>query len=285
MSLVARHPRHASPSAVLTTALLSAIFAFAVTAVSLPGDVLGASVTKSALCATNLRTSPSASAPSKVSIPAGTRVAVVVGVAGTAWHATCAGRSLSGSVWYRISAINAKSVQSLYGVTYLYAASGLFKPAPFVRYVACTVNLRTGPSKYRPIRATLRLDARVIVATTVSGTAWRTTCGGKAFTGQRLVPDHQHQRQDREPVRRDLPVRGVRAVPRPPRPRQRRSPRPRRPKPTAAPQAHPHRHRGRRPPRPRAPDTSPTTAPRPRPPPRARRPSRRRPRRRAPSST
>ena len=167
----------------LTAALLSAIFAFVVTSVSLPGDVLGAMVTKSAMCGANLRTSESASAPIKVSIPTGTRVAVDVGVAGTAWHASCAGKALSGSVWYRISAINAKSVQSLYGVAYLYAASGLFKPAPFIRYVACTVNLRSGSSKYRPIRATLRLDARVTVATTVSGTAWRTTCGGKAFTG------------------------------------------------------------------------------------------------------
>jgi GH25 family lysozyme M1 (1,4-beta-N-acetylmuramidase) len=167
---------------VLSTALLSAIFAFAVTAVSVPGDVLGASVTKSALCATNLRTSPSASAPSKVSIPAGTRVVVVVAVSGGAWHASCAGKWLTGTAWYRITAVNAKSVSSLYGVTYLYAASGLFKPAPYVRYVACTVNLRTGPSKYRPIRSTLRLDAKVVVATTVTGTAWRSTCTGKTVT-------------------------------------------------------------------------------------------------------
>ncbi|HEY8818874.1 MAG TPA: hypothetical protein VIM25_08645, partial [Candidatus Limnocylindrales bacterium] len=168
----------------LTTALLSAIFGFVVTAVSLPGDALGSTVlTKAALCTTNLRTSASSSAQTKVSIPTGTRVAVVASVAGTAWHASCAGRSLSGSVWYRISAINAKSVQSLYGVTYLYAASGLFKPAPFVRYAACNVKVRTGPSNLRTARATLRLDARVIVATTVSGTAWKATCAGKAVAG------------------------------------------------------------------------------------------------------
>ncbi|MEA2620611.1 MAG: lysozyme [Chloroflexota bacterium] len=183
MSSAVRDPRHASLPAVLTTALLAAIFAFAVTSVSAPGDVFGAAVTKSALCTANLRTSASSSAPITVSIPTGTRVAVIVGVTGTAWHASCAGRSLSGTVWYRISAINAKSVQSLYGVTYLYAASGLFKPAPFVRYVACTVKVRTGPSNLRTSRATLRVDARVIVATTVSGSAWKATCAGQAVAG------------------------------------------------------------------------------------------------------
>jgi SpoIID/LytB domain protein len=37
--------------------------------------------------------------------------------------------AVSGSSWHRISAINGKSVSSLYGVTYLYGASKLFKTA------------------------------------------------------------------------------------------------------------------------------------------------------------
>ena len=36
---------------------------------------------------------------------------------------------MSGPSWYQISAVNGTSVQSLYGVSYVYAASGLFKTA------------------------------------------------------------------------------------------------------------------------------------------------------------
>lgn len=168
----------------LTTALLSAIFAFVVAAVSLPGDALGSTVfTKAALCTVNLRTGASSSAQTRVSIPTGTQVSVVASVSGGSWHANCGGRSVSGSSWYRISAVNGKSAQSLYGTFYLYAASGLFKSVSYTRYAACSVSLRTGPSKYRATRTTLRVDAQVTVTATVSGTAWKSTCAGRVVAG------------------------------------------------------------------------------------------------------
>ena len=61
---------------------------------------------------------------------------------------TCSGKAVSGKSWYRISSVNGKSVKSLYGVTYLYSATGLYKS---------TVTTRSGAPRPRPrIRPPLR---------------------------------------------------------------------------------------------------------------------------------
>ena len=102
------------------------------------------------------------------------------------WRTTCAGKAVSGKTWYRILSVNGKSVKSLYGVTYLYAASGLFKdyvPPAFTRYTACRVNARTGPASSTTAKAVLPTDTKVLVATQVSGTSYSTTCSGKAVSG------------------------------------------------------------------------------------------------------
>jgi GH25 family lysozyme M1 (1,4-beta-N-acetylmuramidase) len=62
-------------------------------------------------------------------IPTGMRVTARGIVTGRSWRTECAGRTVSGNRWYRISAIAGRSVRSLYGVTYLYAATGLFRAA------------------------------------------------------------------------------------------------------------------------------------------------------------
>jgi GH25 family lysozyme M1 (1,4-beta-N-acetylmuramidase) len=51
---------------------------------------------------------------------------------GSSWTATCGGKTIRSIRWYRISAINGKSVRSLYGVAYLYAATGMFRTIPTV---------------------------------------------------------------------------------------------------------------------------------------------------------
>ena len=49
-------------------------------------------------------------------LPAGTRVTSSGAVSGGSWTTTCAGTTVSGKAWYRITAISGKSVSSLYGV-------------------------------------------------------------------------------------------------------------------------------------------------------------------------
>ena len=77
----------------------------------------------------NVRTSPSTSSAVKTRPAASAKLTVVATVSGSRWSATCP-TAKTGSSWYRISAINGKSVSSLYGSSYLYAASGVLSAAP-----------------------------------------------------------------------------------------------------------------------------------------------------------
>jgi hypothetical protein len=121
-----RRPGHAALPIVIATALMSALLLFSISAVSVPTQVLGAS-TKAAACNANLRAKPYVSAKLKKTIKTNTRVTVATTVTGGRWRVTCAGKTVSGRSWYRISAINGKSVRSLFGRSYLYGATGLFK--------------------------------------------------------------------------------------------------------------------------------------------------------------
>jgi GH25 family lysozyme M1 (1,4-beta-N-acetylmuramidase) len=178
---------HARPSlALLAVALLSAMFLFSVSAVANPGAVLGATSTKVAACGANLRVNPWTTAKLKGTVSKGTRVTVTTNVSGGKWKARCAGEALSGHGWWRISAINGKSVKSLYGVRYVYAARKLFKavaPPIVTKYAACSVRLRTSPSTDATREGIIDVNARVSIAATVSGGGWNTTCAGAAVSG------------------------------------------------------------------------------------------------------
>jgi GH25 family lysozyme M1 (1,4-beta-N-acetylmuramidase) len=166
------------------SALLSALFVFAMTAVSLPGTAF-ASVAKEAACSVNLRTSASTSATIKGTLKTGTKVTVATSVTGTAWKATCNGKTISSKYWYRISAVNGKSAKSLYGVTYVYGALYLFRPVTstgYTRYAACTAYLRTSPSTTAASKAIIGTDTKVYVATPVTGATWSATCAGRAVS-------------------------------------------------------------------------------------------------------
>ena len=171
----------------MVSSLLSAILVFAVVAVAQPGEVLGATLSKVAKCNANLRTSPRTSAPAKKVIATGTRVTANLRLVGGNWRTTCAGVAVSGHSWYRITAVNGKSVKSLYGVTYLYAAVGLFKtyvPPPVTKYAACRANLRASASTGATSRAVINTDTKVLVVTQVTGSSYSTTCSGVAVSGK-----------------------------------------------------------------------------------------------------
>ena len=186
MSVYVRPAGRPSLRALFATSFLAAILVFAVGSVAAPGDVLGATTTKAALCGANLRTSTWMSARVRAVITTGTKVSVEATVTGGAWQTSCAGKRASGKSWYRIVAVNGKSTRTLYGLNYVYAATSLFKavtPPPITKYAACTLYLRTSPSTTATAKALIKTDTRVLVATSVSGTAVSTTCAGKAVTG------------------------------------------------------------------------------------------------------
>lgn len=90
------------------------------------GAVDATSTNYSANCQANLRARPSVTATIRRIVPVDSVVTVVGKVAGGYWRADCA-TSVHGSSWFKITAINGKSVSSLLGVSAVYAATGLFR--------------------------------------------------------------------------------------------------------------------------------------------------------------
>jgi len=191
---VARRPAASAAPLRVVVALVSAALLFAMSAVSQPPPADAAS-TMVAKCSVNLRTAQRVSARQRATIRAGTRVTVVATVSGGAYRTTCAGRTVSGGRWFRISAINGRSVRSLYGVSYLYAATGLFRSAtasvpaptpapPATWFAACSnVNVRTASTTSGELKTTLTAGMPVGVTGTVTGGAWAAECAGQVVSG------------------------------------------------------------------------------------------------------
>ncbi len=126
---VARRPRHTIPSRVMTTAM--AVLLLLSTAWASGGQSVLAATPMAAACdGVRLRTGPSTSDPQAgASLAAGTPVSVETTIAGGQWTVTCAAGTVSDSTWHQISEVNGQSVAALFGVPYVYAATGLFRPA------------------------------------------------------------------------------------------------------------------------------------------------------------
>ena len=116
-SLRPRLPAAALIGAILTALLLS----------GLTTTIAAGATTMTPKCDyVNVRSGPSTTYAKKATLRLGAKVTVVATVSGGSYGTTC-GSWVSGSSWYRISAVNGKSASSLYGVTYVYGASKLFK--------------------------------------------------------------------------------------------------------------------------------------------------------------
>lgn len=79
-------------------------------------------------CDTRLRTKAWTGSSTRAIIDTNTPVTVAGKVTGGYWKADCK-TSVSGNTWYKVTAVDGKSVASLYGVSAVYAASGLFRVA------------------------------------------------------------------------------------------------------------------------------------------------------------
>ncbi len=77
-------------------------------------------------CPVRLRSSASTEAETTAIIEENTLVTSSGSVTGGAWEAEC-GTTVSGTSWLEVTAVGGQSVTSLYGVSVVYAASGLFQ--------------------------------------------------------------------------------------------------------------------------------------------------------------
>ncbi|HXI45748.1 MAG TPA: SpoIID/LytB domain-containing protein [Candidatus Acidoferrales bacterium] len=111
-----------SPAAIGSAALVALLL------LGTSGFGAAAATTMAPRCdSTNVRTGPATTYAKKASLSTTARVTVVATVSGGSYGTTCNGTWLSGSSWYRINTVNGKAVSSLYGVSYVYGASKLFK--------------------------------------------------------------------------------------------------------------------------------------------------------------
>lgn len=183
----AHRTSHPHAAARFVAAFLSLALIVLALWISQPAPALG-STTMAAACSASLRTKPYTTATRKAVISAGTKVSVVATVSGGKWSTTCGTKSVSGSYWYRINAVNGKSVYSLYHVTYVYAAKGLFKSlttstTSTTLQAACDANLRTSTSTSATRKATISAGTKVTVVGSVSGGSWSATCGSTKLSG------------------------------------------------------------------------------------------------------
>ncbi len=77
-------------------------------------------------CSVRLRATASTTGATSAIIDSDVLVTVAGTVAGTSWAAEC-GASVAGATWHRITAVGGRSTSSLYGVSAVFAASGLFR--------------------------------------------------------------------------------------------------------------------------------------------------------------
>lgn len=123
---VARRPRIAVPRRI-TSAFLSALLLVGMAWTSGEQITLAATSMAAACDGVRLRTGPSTNDPQAgSSLSAGTSVSVETTITGGPWSATCVG-AVSGDTWLQISEVNGQSVAALFGVPYVYAATGLFQ--------------------------------------------------------------------------------------------------------------------------------------------------------------
>lgn len=118
------HPR--PRLALLGTALAASV----VLSVTLGAGAAWAATSLISQCSVNLRSSASTTATVVAVIPTGALVGATDTVSGSSWSASCGGSNVAGSSWYKITSVNGTSTSSLYGMSAVYAATGLFKAAP-----------------------------------------------------------------------------------------------------------------------------------------------------------
>ena len=167
----------------LHRSLLPFAAAALVVAVALPSVAqvaVAATGSWTAQCSVNIRTSPKTTATIKKTIASGTVVTATGTVTGGSWSTSCPS-SLKGSSWLKIVAIGGKSTSSLFGLSAVYAATGLFKAAPSsttTTYLSnCSVRLRSSASTSATTKAIIDTNSVVTASAKVTGGSWSADCG------------------------------------------------------------------------------------------------------------
>jgi Glycosyl hydrolases family 25 len=140
----------------------------ALTILPLAAGLADASSPYTANCGVNLRSRPTTSATIRKVIKVDTVVTVSERVSGGWYKADCA-KYVSGSYWYKITAIGGRSVSSLLGVSAVYGASGLFRPSSGGYSEGIDVSKWQGTIDFAKVRASGR---RFVIAKATEGNTY-----------------------------------------------------------------------------------------------------------------
>lgn len=119
-------------------------------------------------CAVNLRAHATVGAAVKKVIAVDTTVTVAGKVLGGWWSANCPAY-VHGYYWYKITAINGRSVSSVYGVSAVYAATGLFRAGSSSYSYGVDVSSWQGTIDWAKVKASGR---RFVIAKATEGNSW-----------------------------------------------------------------------------------------------------------------
>lgn len=119
-----REPRR---SAVVIAAITMLVALATLMAASAYAAVTG---TAAPQCAANVRSGPSTAYRIRTVISTKDTVTVADQVHGSIWSTPCGGKTVTGTTWDRISAINGVTVKSRFGTAYLYVAAGVMAWLP-----------------------------------------------------------------------------------------------------------------------------------------------------------
>src|SRR5436190_20360753 len=136
-----------------TLPLAVALLTVSILLPALAGTVAAASTTWTSQCSANIRTSPKTTAAIKKTIASGTVVTVAATVTGGSWSTSCPS-SQKGSSWLKITAIAGKTTSSLFGLSAVYAASGLFKVKTTTTTTTSTVVIANCDARLRSSAST-----------------------------------------------------------------------------------------------------------------------------------
>lgn len=208
-ALPSRAPRR--PFAPVISALALAVAMALITAApGLTARTSAATSTWIANCNTNLRTAPDLSGTVKDVLDAGGTITADGTVNGDSWSVTCEGDQAD-NAWFKIVAVNGKSTSSLYGVSAVYAATGLFDAwtPPSTNYLeGIDISHWQGSVDFAKVRAA---GKRFVIAKTTEGigftdenwTKYRTNAqaAGLAVTGYHFARPDGNPTKPREEAR------------------------------------------------------------------------------------
>lgn len=162
-----RHSRVAPLRALTPARALALVLALAVLPLAAEGAV-AASTSYTSNCGVNIRARATTASIIRAAIPVDAVVTVSGMVSGGSWSTSCK-TWVHGRSWFTVTAISGRSVSSLFGVSVVYAATGLFRPSSTGYLEGIDVSNWQGTIDFAKVKAA---GKRFVFAKASEGTTW-----------------------------------------------------------------------------------------------------------------